>query len=528
MEDRTQIGCKNPHQCAYAAEQRFGLLTSKWNPRTPEEAQLEFPDQTEGTFRFQKPPQIKSLTDGFRVFTKNQGENAPAPQDQAPVGRGEAISFFIEARSTRNESGVVQFGGGAWYGPNNPNNTSVRLEGGEGQSTTRAELTTALICIRKAPTNSDLTICCSKNTLISTAVTNLQKWEDRGWIGVKDGDVRQALIATLKNRKGKTFLTENKAPSAKIGQAGASRLAREGARSQVAENLDLRVPQDQRLPGAKLSGLTQATAYAGIRATREKISRKATDNNVKQVQMAIRDEFRNQPTIAQIWKSIRHKDINRQIRNFLWKTLHSAHRIGKYWLNIPGFEDRATCGTCGEIEDMEHILLHCQKPGRAEIWELAEKLWRLKHPSWPSLSMGSIMGCALATFHDEKGRTLPGATRLYRILISESMYLIWKIRCDSVIGRAGELVPVPEIHNKWVSVINERLLFDRILTNETKYGKHASVSPSLVLQTWGKTLKSEESLPNDWLREPEVLVGVERYEPQRPPPVLPRRRGRNG
>ncbi|KAJ7185383.1 hypothetical protein C8R46DRAFT_820360, partial [Mycena filopes] len=57
-------------------------------------------------------------------------------------------------------------------------------------------------------------------------------------------------------------------------------------------------------------------------------------------------------------------------------------------------------------------------------------LWRKKHPSWPELSLGTILGCGLASFTDENGRPLPGATRLYHILISESLFLIWKIRND--------------------------------------------------------------------------------------------------
>ncbi|KAJ7481429.1 hypothetical protein B0H11DRAFT_2419616 [Mycena galericulata] len=231
--------------------------------------------------------------------------------------------------------------------------------------------------------------------------------------------------------------------------------------------------------------------------------------------------------IAKIWKSIRHKDITRQIKNFLWKTVHDAHRIGKFWTHIPGYEERAECHSCGEVESMEHILLKCRKPGQAKIWELAETLWKKKHPEWPQLSMGAIMGCALANFTDEKGRPLPGANRLYRIIITESIYLIWKTRCDSVIGHAGKPVPEVETHNKWVSLINERLKIDRVLTNEQKFGKQASVDPVLVLQTWSRTLKDEDKMPENWLREPEVLVGVEPQRSRRSTTPPPGRRGRN-
>ncbi|KZT03820.1 uncharacterized protein LAESUDRAFT_658954, partial [Laetiporus sulphureus 93-53] len=46
---------------------------------------------------------------------------------------------------------------------------------------------------------------------------------------------------------------------------------------------------------------------------------------------------------------------------------------------------------------------------------------------------GGLLGCALRSFSDDEGRRRPGATRLYRILISESTYLIWNLRNERVI-----------------------------------------------------------------------------------------------
>jgi hypothetical protein len=76
-------------------------------------------------------------------------------------------------------------------------------------------------------------------------------------------------------------------------------------------------------------------------------------------------QYSNTPTAKTIWKSIRNKDITRHIRTFLWKSLHGAHKIGKYWEHIPECEEWATCQHCGVTEDLEHILLHCTLPGQA-------------------------------------------------------------------------------------------------------------------------------------------------------------------
>jgi ribonuclease HI len=121
--------------------------------------------------------------------------------------------------------------------------------------------------------------------------------------------------------------------------------------------------------------MTQSMAYRGIKEMHKPVSRIKTDENVRTIQEAVKNEFSYHPKLPAIWKSIRHKDIGRNIRNFLWKSMHDAHRAGKYWLNIPECEDRANCVHCGAVESLEHILLECPSPGQSEIWKLAEELW---------------------------------------------------------------------------------------------------------------------------------------------------------
>jgi ribonuclease HI len=75
--------------------------------------------------------------------------------------------------------------------------------------------------------------------------------------------------------------------------------------------------------------------------------------------------------------------------------------------------------------------------------------------------------------------------------------------------------------------MNKRLIIDRLLTDKITYGKQASVPHLLVLQTWSKTLRNEDEIPDDWLREPEVLVGMEPKRSRRSPSPMPERRGRN-
>ncbi|KAJ7454259.1 hypothetical protein FB451DRAFT_965617, partial [Mycena latifolia] len=65
------------------------------------------------------------------------------------------------------------------------------------------------------------------------------------------------------------------------------------------------------------------------------------------------------------------------------------------------------------------------------------------------------------------------------------------------------------IHNKWLHTINQCLPFDCILTNHAKYGKQNSIKTSLVLQIWSSTLMNKEDLPENWVKEPRILVGTE-------------------
>ncbi|KAJ7234092.1 hypothetical protein C8J57DRAFT_1090027 [Mycena rebaudengoi] len=129
----------------------------------------------------------------------------------------------------------------------------------------------------------------------------------------------------------------------------------------------------------------------------------------------------------------------------------------------------------------------------------------MKHPNWPLLSFGALLGCNLASLSDSSGRVSP-AGWLYCILMTESAHLIWKLRYESVIGNDGVAPTINKVHNRWLHMINERIKIDISLTSELKYGKEYSLASSPVLDTWKGTLKDEEGLPENWIRGPGVLA----------------------
>ncbi|KAJ6494518.1 hypothetical protein C8R45DRAFT_1052935 [Mycena sanguinolenta] len=240
--------------------------------------------------------------------------------------------------------------------------------------------------------------------------------------------------------------------------------------------------------------MTQSLAYKGIKAMRGPVLRKATDKNIK---------------------TARSRDLSSNIRNFLWKSIHNALRIGKYWAHIPECEDRVNCKHCGAEESLEHILLLCPSTGQKEVWKLAKDLWLKKHTGWPALSFGFLLGSGLAFFREAGSKPNPASQRLYNILVSESMHLIWKLRCESSIGHNGTPPTV------------DRLQIDINLTDRRRFGKQYTVAPALVLDTWSGTLLQNDELPDDWLKEPGVLVGIAPMGQLRPPSPPSAQRGRD-
>ena len=96
---------------------------------------------------------------------------------------------------------------------------------------------------------------------------------------------------------------------------------------------------------------------------------------MKETRKEIGEKMKTYPTEKKIWEGLKGKEIRRQITDFLWKQLHGRLKIGEYWKNIPGYEERSLCQECNTTETMEHILLECRAEGREEIWISAERLW---------------------------------------------------------------------------------------------------------------------------------------------------------
>jgi len=102
--------------------------------------------------------------------------------------------------------------------------------------------------------------------------------------------------------------------------------------------------------------------------------------------------------------------------------------------NINGYEGREMCTTCNETESMSHIITQYNKRNTWLIWQLEKALWPHWNIPWPEIMLGTVLGCSNITLQPERlGRhnqqqqwkTMHwGPTRLFQIILSESVYLI--------------------------------------------------------------------------------------------------------
>ena len=514
---RTNTKCKHPHECINLAATLVKRIYPKWNPTAVRGSSsqptppAENGDGDDSAVTFNPANVTTDLKEAITIFggTLSEPASITTKAPQPTTEHAPETTVFTDGACTNNGKENASAGSGVWYAEDDPRNQSARVPHKE-QSNQTGELYAVLLAVKNHPPNEDLCVVSDSRYVIDGLTKHSRKWEDRGWIDVQHNDFFQSIVAWMRWRNAKTRFRWVKGHNGTRGNEEADRLAGEGAgKPPPGEHNALKHPQNQLTRGAKLCRLEQRDFYKALRDRKQIPTRKRTERNVGIIQACTQATFDTNPTTEQVWLATKHKDFTRKTRDFLWKSTQNAYKIGEYWLPIVGYEQRGTCPICDEQEDMEHILTTCKAKARGIMWSMANELWERRSNSPLPRRLGDILGCGLAKF---KTRDKPdkGKNRLYRILISETAYLIWKSRNERRIRDEDDPereASEREIRNRWTGALNKRLTIDRTLTNDAKFGKRA-LNEKLVKRTWSGCLNNEDELPPNWHKKKEVLVGI--------------------
>jgi len=515
-------GCEHPGKCHKAAQKMLDSLERKWDPRhddTPRDQDGPAEDVENGHKIQSKFNTQDDLRNEFRVFAK-PGKHSPNPAIVAPQAEEEqahetTVYLVTEAVNERFESAKAV--GTVWYSEDDDRNDTYYSVG---PTVTREScgIETMTRLFQRTLPDRNLVIKTDSQFLLRTVGQSLIKLEDKGWIGVANNKELKILLANIRQRTGKTHLKRaNKYdPELELAKNAAKREIE--ILEQPSEAPDATIPDMYCVTGARLQNTTQSLLYKGILEAREVKTRKETEHNLGMTRGTQKEISGKEPNDEKIWHSLHSKDISQRARAFIWKVIHGAYKCGKYWRNIPDCEHRGICQVCNVEESMEHILVDCKASGQEEVWKLVEELLSLRNLRWVPPSFGTAIGCCLIDYRSEdNSKSLVGANRLYRILVSESAHLIWRLRCKWRINDEANPEKIPtkkEIQTTWLNTINRRLQLDCLLTNKHKYGKKA-LRPSLVERTWWGVLRNQENLPENWLATTGVIVGIGERPPGR-------------
>ena len=336
-----------------------------------------------------------SLADCFRIFTDpNRLSNVPAERQRQARGINipeESITVYTDGSCMDNGKENAKAGAGIWFAEGDSRNKAIRIPG-PNQTNQVGEIAAVIAALESTPTFAPITIVSDSMYVIDGLTKYLNEWEDRGWIEIRNKEWFKRAAYLLRKRSAPTTFQWVKGHSGDKGNEECDRLAKEGADKRREDQFDLEIPDHFDVQGAKLSTLTQAIAYRGIRERAKKLERNTTQLNLEKIRGDLKDYTGEHVTDEGIWRSIRTKPIRLRVQQFFFKTIHGTQKIGRFWLNIEGYNHRAACNTCEDDETMNHILTECLHPTTRLIWSLAKTTWPHGDETWPEITLGTIIG----------------------------------------------------------------------------------------------------------------------------------------
>ncbi|KAF5314570.1 hypothetical protein D9611_007204 [Ephemerocybe angulata] len=259
----TLKGCDDMKRCQAECKRLLLGLNEMWRPLAEEEGSDS--DSQETRDEEYNRSKCSSRTEMFRVFTagpqvhKNQGKS------RVHTSTTGDINIYTDGSGMNPGYEEARAGVGVWFGPEDERNYSGRVPENLPQTNNSAEALAVLVALQKVPGKENVVIHTDSKFVIDSLTTAREKTENTDWLLQSNKETLEPIISKIRRRRGKTTFKKVKGHSGIKGNEEADRLAGEGAEKPLGDKINLRIPKDARVQGAKLSEMTQALLYKGIR-----------------------------------------------------------------------------------------------------------------------------------------------------------------------------------------------------------------------------------------------------------------------
>jgi len=213
-KDKNERGCQNPVNCRRTAKKIMNCLPPKWNTwNTPPE--MSAPELTreqkkanedaykhDKTLIFDLTMRLTNLYQGYRILLDREEPcHEPAKQQTrwtSTQNNGLAPIQVTTSGAIKTDSEEDKIlSRGAYYGPNDPKNASLRVDQ-ERETTAEGEMLAILQVLKQVLKNRPLHLKIESKETIWNLTIDLPRQESSGWLGSQCKKTIQAIIAELR------------------------------------------------------------------------------------------------------------------------------------------------------------------------------------------------------------------------------------------------------------------------------------------------------------------------------------------